>query len=231
MKAFRNATLSLAALALVAAVPTAQADSISYSATVPSTETDFGPDALTVNQFHSSLGTLTKVIIQLNGGGNTDFVVTATNPDSPTTLNELDPYVKLELTGLGISGTGVDKLTTSDPNVDLNGPVYVYFGTPYDTGLLSFTDPGYSKSLTSSLSAFIGNGNLTYDLSTYTSLLSDIGGGEYTTGQTTYVDAQLEITYDYTPGSVVPEPGTLIMFGTGLLGLAGMLRYKLHRSR
>jgi PEP-CTERM motif len=38
------------------------------------------------------------------------------------------------------------------------------------------------------------------------------------------LDLQLDLNF----GSTVPEPGTLIMFGSGVLGLAGMLRRKIN---
>jgi hypothetical protein len=53
-------------------------------------------------------------------------------------------------------------------------------------------------------------------------------GGNLTPSQITNAGVDVSITYDYTnPGPpVIPEPSTLSLFGSGLLGLAGMLRYK-----
>jgi hypothetical protein len=50
-----------------------------------------------------------------------------------------------------------------------------------------------------------------------------------------YVDATLTHTYTFEPASVpaitAPEPGTMLLFGSGLLLLAGVLRRGLRRSK
>jgi hypothetical protein len=61
---------------------------------------------------------------------------------------------------------------------------------------------------------------------------SSVTGGAVGNAETTLAGADVNITYDYTPPpSDTPEPGTLTLFGTGLLGLAGMLRRKYMLSR
>jgi len=42
------------------------------------------------------------------------------------------------------------------------------------------------------------------------------------------IPVDLKVISDGSPDTVVPEPGSLMLFGTGLLGMAGFLRRKLH---
>jgi hypothetical protein len=84
---------------------------------------------------------------------------------------------------------------TDDPAT--NGDVYYNLATGVDTG--NPANP-FSESGTL-LEAF--NGNLPFD-------------------QATYVPVSLDFTL--TPSSVTPEPSAMLLFGTGLLASAGMLR-------
>jgi len=88
-----------------------------------------------------------------------------------------------------------------------------------------------TQTLNSGLGSFIGLGNVTFDLAAIATTTTSSTGGNFTAGQITDADGGVTVTYDYSPPPVIPEPGTLSLFGTGLLGLAGMLRYKFMKSR
>jgi hypothetical protein len=61
-------------------------------------------------------------------------------------------------------------------------------------------------------SAFSGHGSLQFTNSNYT----DPPFAQYNAG-----------TFEFTPA---PEPGTLLLMGTGVLGLAGMVRRRFRKS-
>lgn len=234
MKAFRCValtSLTLTALALVAASPAAYADSY----TVNAQPTNFSGTTLNVAQFNPSLGTLTSVDITLSGFGTTDISASETL-NIATSVNTLFTSVALQLTDPSVALT-VNQSLTGQPLVggspisSFNPLAIAPLGT-YDSGALALSGTETQHlGITSDLSGYIGFGNLVFDLAGIANTTESFSGGNLNTSQTTSAGADITVTYNYSQGPPpVPEPGTLTLFGTGLLGLAGMLRSKFARK-
>jgi hypothetical protein len=235
MKTLRNSsliTLVIVALALLVAAPVAYADSETFTATITPNPTNFSGVTTTLPQFDPSLGTLTSVTVTLNGNGVTDITATET-ADIATTVSTLLTNVGLTLTDVSV-GLNLSESMTGQPLVggnpiSITNPLLIAALGHYDSGSLALMGT-QTDQVFGGLSGFIGLGDLTFDLAGNALTTQSFSGGNLNTTQATSAGGGVTITYDYDTGNV-PEPGTLSLFGTGLLGLAGMLRSRFGKAR
>jgi hypothetical protein len=225
MKTLRNTfiLLSIVALALIVA-PVAMADDI-QSGNITYTTTDFSGLPIAVSQFDPALGTLTSVTITLTGGN-----LASTSVYNPTVstidVTDLTENTKLTLTNslIGV-GTLKETLSLDYGAFNVNSLDTVYFGTPTPD---SYSGTPVPESVASAyFGQFIGNGNVDFAVTSLSGYEVSGGGNNANINIINQDDATVTIDYGYSenpPG--IPEPGTLTLFGTGLLGLAGMLRHK-----
>jgi hypothetical protein len=170
------------------------------------------------------------VAFNLTGSG---FSMGATGSGFPATdAGMLD--LSYNLTQLASSGTGTYIFMLSENN--LSGPVAGLNFTAIDNGN---TSAGVTTSFTvyaDESNTLFGTGDTLCTASTPNSPVNLSCGGTFGTGNSTYsLTEKVVITTPAGTGrasgdavlSPVPEPGTLAMFGSGLLSFAGILRRKL----
>jgi hypothetical protein len=157
----------------------------------------------------------------LNLTGSTGVVADATGSFEGTT----SPIVNIPISPASGSGAvwNFTTLTFASPDV-------LVFTTNMGVATFTITGPISVALNTSEFLDIFGTGTLslsgyadtpaTFSSNSTDSSLNFGNGGSSTFG--------IDVTSQY---SVTPEPGSLTLFGTGLLGLAGMLRRKFKHSR
>jgi hypothetical protein len=125
-----------------------------------------------------------------------------------------------------LNGSPVMSLTPWQP-VFASGPSSGQFSLPFTS-----LDPALPGSGIDSVSLVVNEGRETLDISQFPTpgngetLILNFdddadGGAGYYNGT---------VTVDYTPAGVTPEPGAIVLVGSGLLGLVGIARRKLSKN-
>jgi len=216
----RLATPLLAALILVVG---ASAATISFTDYVPGPSgNEFGTLNFTgqffLPQFDSNLGTLNSVTISYTSAWQevtSSYVNTGDEAGEARLLGEFRSRVT--------NAVLINQLQTIPVLYD-TGLQTVAAGGNIGVSALSGSNGPTNATIIAALAAFIGNGNLTFDLNA-TLLVTNTFLGSFNGNQTAQGQGALTITYDFTedqqPG--IPEPTTVLLVGSALLGL-GFLR-------
>jgi hypothetical protein len=192
-------------LSLLLACAPAFADSITYSASFGPTTTSFSTPIM-LPQFNPSMGTLTSITFTLDG--QTAGSAQVTNNSGATGSYQVTISSNLKL--LDPSNNTLISVTPSfNQTLSIaNGDSATATGTsPVDTG---------STTITSGFGPYVGLGDVSF-----TVLGEGIGGvlgpSPFTVDSITKGEGTITVTYN--TSSVVPEPATLALFGSGLLAL------------
>jgi hypothetical protein len=217
MKAIRNISLILALVAALAIAPAAMADpavcSTSTWSNLPGDGTPISAaticteGAFTINFASGGVSSTGSVNFNsvLTTPTNLGFQVSASLPGPP-------PATPLDI-NLVYQVTGVSGLVTIDNSFTGVGSITEY---------VCAANPDITSCNNTNALAVIFNNTGAEMTATFTST------GSF------WIDKDVEDnTFSEFNDSfdVTPEPSSLLMFGTGLLGLAGMLRHKFQRSR
>lgn len=188
---------------------------------------DYGPEAtvwntvLSLNQFDSSLGTLTKVELFLSGSETSTATVTASPTQNASWLSvSVQTFIRL-FDPANIATT----LMLITPAVSDSGGSLAAGGTYNLVGSGSDSDNTALTSSAAAFNLFIGSGTISLSTSavSYGSTTA-LSNGTFTPTGT--ASEHLYVVYTYDASSPVPEPATMLLFGTGLAGLAAISRRK-----
>ncbi|WP_066383092.1 choice-of-anchor E domain-containing protein [Anabaena sp. CA = ATCC 33047] len=209
---FKSLGAATTLVGILATASSANAASLTSSASSGLLSTDFANVTLSVQKFDSSLGTLKGVTLKFDGQLQGVGRYENTGPNASSVTVNLTGQLGLDLGGQSLFSLNPQKADTYnfaafDGTLDfggtsgstINGP------TAQMSQTRSFTDASF-------LQAFIGSGNLDFLLSAQaTSTVS--GSGNIFASVTTLARGGVEVTYDYDPVQSVPEPSAALGFG------------------
>ncbi len=178
-------------------------------------------ESMTFDYFDTALGTLTAVEIDFHMDiASSDLTLTNTNGRSTGTatygftaeLSDTGTLSPLQLTLTDSVDTAYDKLK--------NGSTVMFLSPYFSDSTTGFVGSG-------DLYAYEGTGTFNLDMVANPFVSWTSGNFSYTSPDILYSGgATVRYTYNPEGGPPVPEPGTVVLLGVGLIGLAGLGRKK-----
>jgi hypothetical protein len=179
--------------------------------------TDTGDWSKTLYFFGFPIGTI---------GGSSELSAALSTPyDNPYQIGDGDT-IEFEFATLTLSGDGLGVIGSTDIRANLAfdaglDPYYAEGSGEYLTALYGIIDAGYLRWNSDPGIITLSNGDF-FEVS----FLDIEGFGLSCPGSSTY-SIMAQVTAHAAP---VPEPGTIVLMGLGLVGLAGMGRKKLFKK-
>jgi hypothetical protein len=211
--------LSLAACAAIAllAVPAYAGTITNFTANVTQAAFVNGNLSLTLPGFDSSLGTLTGATLQLDVFTGPQFeVLNLGNVAGTGTGSTVITYT---VTGPGVAGL-VASASSGTQTVAVSGS---FLDLASSSPALAFLNP---LTTLADLAALIGPGTINFNVSEMqtTTGTTDTAGATLAFGGTASANLALAMVYTYTAADPIPEPVSMALLGTGLIGLTAIRR-------
>ncbi len=228
--------LALLGLGIAATLGTnAFAGQVTQTLTVPTTALDF-TSTLSFNKFDPTLGTLVDIQFISNVSANDTTTITNTSGRSRTfTFNS---SVDLQITDAASMLVFDEALPFTSQMITLaNGATTTASGTSSGGATAVYSAPSGALSSYSGSAAtgnpsnpivianFIGAGNISllFDASNNSTVI----GGSNNSSSSGTASGSLQVIYDYSvPTNGTPEPTTMVLFGTALVGLGTLRKFR-----